>query len=197
MRRRRQGMATACEPWNARLREPTTLGNSGSARIRESDRHVRRRPAARPLTILALVSLGAAAAAAVVRAVVPFDHGIWLVAYLFLVGFLAQILLGAGQDSLYRRAGHSPAGRTVRAEAVLWNVGVVAVPLGVLINARLAVVIGSCVLLAAIALFARSLSPSPKPHDAIPTAMAYTALLLGMASSVAVGTGLAWEIPWI
>jgi hypothetical protein len=80
---------------------------------------------------------------------------------------------------------------------VLWNFGVVTVPLGVLVNARVSVAIGSCVLLAALALFARSLNPSPKPHDAIPTAMAYAALLLGMASSVAIGTALAWDIPWI
>jgi hypothetical protein len=197
MRRRRQDTTTSGRAWSARLREPVALGDSGSARVRGPEGHVRGRPAARPLTILALISLCAAATAAVVRAVVPFDHGIWLVAYLFLVGFLAQILLAWGQDSLHRRAGRSPAGRTVRIEAVLWNLGVVAVPLGVLVNARVAVVIGSCVLLGALALFARSLSPSPRSHDVIPTAMAYSALLLGMVSSVAIGTGLAWDIPWI
>jgi hypothetical protein len=197
MRRRRQETAKAGGAWSPRLREPVALGNSGSVRTRESDGHVRGRAASRPLTILALISLGAAATAAVVRAASSFDHGIWLVAYLFLVGFLAQFLLAAGQDSLYRRAGRSPARRTVRTEAVLWNLGVVAVPFGVLVSARGAVVIGSCGLLAALALFARSISPSPKPHDAIPTAMAYMALLLGMASSVAIGTALAWDIPWV
>ena len=38
--------------------------------------------------------------AAVARAIEPFDHGIWLVAYLFLVGFLAQLLLGRGQATV-------------------------------------------------------------------------------------------------
>lgn len=149
------------------------------------------------LQILALVALVAAGAAAVLRAATPFEHGIWLVAYLFLVGFLAQILLGSGQDILYRRAGRTPVPTLVRVEAALWNLGVLSVPLGVLIDARIAVVIGSCVLLAALALFARSLSPSPRPHGAIPTAMAYMALLLGMATSVAIGTALAWDIPWV
>jgi hypothetical protein len=197
MRQRRQGTTAPSGVLSARLREPVAVGDSGSARIRAPDGHGGDRPAARLLRILALASLGAAVTAAVVRATTPFDHGIWLVAYLFLVGFLAQILFAVGQDSLYGRAGHSPAGRLVRIEALLWNLGVVAVPLGVVVNARLAVVIGSCVLLAALALFARSVSPSPKPHDAIPTAMAYTALLLGMASSVAIGTALAWDIPWV
>lgn len=151
----------------------------------------------RPFSALASLSLAAAVVAAAVRAATPFDHGIWLVAYLFLVGFLAQILLAAGQDFLYRRAGRSPSGRLVRMEAVLWNLGVVAVPLGVLVNARIAVVVGSCALLPALVLFARSLNPSVNPHGAISIAMAYTVLVLGMATSVVIGTVLAWDIPWV
>ena len=34
----------------------------------------------------------------------PFAHGAWLVAYLALVGFLAQALLGAGQSALLTEA---------------------------------------------------------------------------------------------
>jgi hypothetical protein len=153
--------------------------------------------AARPFAVLASLSLAATAVAGVVRAATPFDHGIWLVAYLFLVGFLAQALLAAGQDALYRRADRSPSGRLVRVEAVLWNLGVVAVPLGVLVNVRVAVVVGSCALLPALVLFARSLNPSVNPHGEISIAMAYTALLLGMATSVVIGTALAWDIPWV
>jgi hypothetical protein len=146
----------------------------------------------------ALVWLCAAAVAAAARVATPFDHGIWLVAYLFLVGFVAQALLAAGQDALYRRAGSSPTTSRMRVETVLWNLGVVAVPAGVLADARIAVVLGSCSLLAALAAFARSLRPSPPgPPAEISLAMAYTALLLGMASSVAIGTFLAWDIPWI
>jgi hypothetical protein len=90
-----------------------------------------------------LLSLVAAALAAVLRAATSFDHGIWLVAHLFLVGFLAQVLLAVGQDSLCGHSGGRPRRRLVRVEAVLWNLGVVSVPLGVLANARIAVVIGS------------------------------------------------------
>ena len=49
---------------------------------------------------MAAASLVAAASVAVLRATQPFEHGIWLVAYLFLVGFLAQLLLGRGQAAL-------------------------------------------------------------------------------------------------
>lgn len=145
----------------------------------------------------ALVWLGAAAAAAAVRIATPFDHGIWLVAYLLLVGFLAQALLVAGQDRLYRRARSSPTHGRLRVETTLWNLGVAAVPVGVLVDARIAVALGSCALLAALAVFARSLEASPGPQAEIPTATAYTALLLGMAFSVAIGMFLAWDIPWI
>jgi hypothetical protein len=146
---------------------------------------------------LATTQLAAATVAGAVRAAAPFDHGIWLVAYLFLVGFLAQTLLAAGQDSLYRRAGRSPSARLVRMEAVFWNLGVVAVPLGVLVDARIAVVIGSCALLPALGLFARSLGISANFHRSIPIPMAYMALVLAMATSVVIGTALAWAIPWI
>lgn len=150
----------------------------------------------KPLGALALLSLIAAAFAAIVRVVTPFDHGIWLVAYLFLVGFLAQLLLAAGQVSLYRRARRRLLARIVRAEAALWGIGVLAVPLGVLVNARISVVVGSCALLAALALFGRGLGPSGRLHASIPIVMAYSVLLLGMATSVAIGTALAWDIPW-
>jgi hypothetical protein len=151
---------------------------------------------ARPLSALALLWLFAAAVAASVRAATPFDHGVWLVAYLFLVGVLAQALLAAGQDALYRRADSVPSGRLVRIEAILWNVGVVTVPLGVLLNARIAVVIGSYALLPALGHFARCLSPSAGPHGTFAISMAYTALLLGMPTSVVIGTALAWDTPW-
>src|SRR5215211_3869317 len=182
--------------------EISRRGEPPAGVLQSSGPAIRRGPSApaftiRPFGVLASAWLAAAAVAAVVRAAMPFAHGIWLIAYLFLVGFLAQALLGKGQASLWRRAGKtSSTARVVRAEAILWNVGVLAVPFGVLVNARIAVVIGSCSLLPALALFARSLSPSPKPHGAISIAMAYTMLLLGMAVSVAIGTALSWDIPW-
>ena len=55
------------------------------------------RPARPELQAAALASLAAALVALVVRMAEPFEHGVWLVAYLVLVGFLAQLLLGRGQ----------------------------------------------------------------------------------------------------
>jgi hypothetical protein len=69
-------------------------------------------------------------------------------------------------------------------------------PSGFLMSARITVVIGSCVLLLALDLFARCLSPSINLHGAISIALAYSALLLGIAASVVIGTALAWDIPW-
>ena len=151
----------------------------------------------RPFSGLAVLSLVAVLVAAAVRAEEPFAHGIWLVAYLFLVGFLAQFLLGLGQSALRGRAGRPATAQRTRAQAILWNAGVIAVPLGVLANARIAVVIGSCALLAALALLADSVRlPSPGTRRGASTGRAYAALLAFIAASVFVGTALAWDIPW-
>jgi hypothetical protein len=152
----------------------------------------------RPFSGLAALFLAAAVVAAAVRASEPFDHGIWLIAYLFLVGFLAQLLLGLGQTALRGRAVRPAAAQTVRAQAIFWNAGGITVPLGVLANTRLPVVIGSCALLAALALFSDSLrlAPPQGPRRAASIRRAYAALLLLMAASVFVGTALAWDIPW-
>jgi hypothetical protein len=80
-------------------------------------------PHRRPFSGLAFLFLAAALVAAVVRASEPFDHGIWLVAYLFLVGFLAQLLLGLGQTALREQALQPASAQTVRAQAILWSVG--------------------------------------------------------------------------
>jgi hypothetical protein len=147
----------------------------------------------------ASLSLAAAVLAAAARTIEPFAHGIWLVAYLFLVGFLAQLLLGRCQAMLMA------AGRTrtdpppVGAQAALWNSGVVAVPLGVLLDARLFVVLGSLALLTSLAAFwqaYRSLrSEAGVPPGAL--GVGYVALIAFMAASVLVGTALAWDTPWL
>ena len=128
----------------------------------------------------------------------PFDHGIWLIAYLVLVGFLAQLLLGLGQAALLSTAGlNSPSHQARLAQALHWNLGVVAVPAGVLANSRLAVVVGSVSLLAALASLWQTARPV-LPGRAAPTrpGWAYALLLLAMAASTLIGTALAWDIPW-
>ena len=147
----------------------------------------------------AWLSLAAALVAAGARAIEPFEHGIWLVAYLFLVGFLAQLLLGRGQADAIAA---SPAGAStppISAQVAFWNAGVVAVPLGVLVGTRALVVLGSIALLTALNAFWQASRPR---HSESRTAsgsrgIAYTALIMTMAASVLVGTVLAWDIPWL
>jgi hypothetical protein len=152
-----------------------------------------------PFGACAWLSLAAALVAAAARAIEPFEHGIWLVAYLFLIGFLAQALLGRGQaDSLVA----SPSGAStppIRAQVAFWNAGVVAVPLGVLVGVRLFVVLGSVALLTALNGFwqASRLCRSDSSTASGSQGIAYKALIITMAASVVVGTVLAWDIPWL
>ena len=156
-------------------------------------------PARPDLQAAALASLAAALVALVVRIAEPFEHGAWLVAYLVLVGFLAQLLLGRGQAALLSSGDLPVPSRSKRlAQVALWNLGVLAVPLGVLVETRLAVVVGSVSLLAALASFWMTVRPvivSETAHRSR-LASAYGALLLSMTASVFVGSALAWDIPW-
>ena len=155
---------------------------------------------ARPdLTAAALASFAAAAVVLAIRVLEPFNHGSWLVAYLVLVGFLAQLLLGRGQAALLSAGGLPAPPRGVRLEqALLWNFGVIAVPTGVLTDTRLAVVVGSVSLLAALASLWETARPRLPGSDARPTRLgwAYALLLLTMTASTLIGTALAWDIPW-
>jgi hypothetical protein len=147
----------------------------------------------------ASLSLVAAVVAAVARAFEPFAHGIWLVAYLCLVGFLAQLLLGRCQAMLLAAIPSGSNSPPVLAQATLWNAGVVAVPLGVLVAARLFVVLGSVALLTSLAAFwlaYRSLR-SESGAASGPLGLAYVALIVFMAASVLVGAALGWDTPWL
>lgn len=151
------------------------------------------------LDVLAGISLLAASVSAAATAVNPFAHGAWLVAYLFLVGFLAQLLLGRGQAALLSEPARPPARRVRLTQVVLWNLGVVAVPFGVLADARLAVVIGSIALLAALVSFAKSVRHAGPIGGAKGSRLrgAYAALLAFMVISTLVGTALAWDLEWL
>lgn len=146
----------------------------------------------------ASISLLAALVAAAARATEPFDHGIWLVAYLLLVGFLAQLLLGLGQAKpLAGVSGEEDP--PVGAQAFFWNAGVVAVPVGVLLGMRLFVVLGSVALLTALAAFWQASRRRRSAVEAESRALgvAYAALIVIMTASVFVGTALAWDTPWL
>jgi hypothetical protein len=146
----------------------------------------------------ASVCLAAAFVAAVARAIEPFSHGIWLVAYLFLVGFLAQLLLARGQATVLAAA-PLDTDPPIGAQATLWNAGVVSVPLGVLVGARVFVVIGSVALLTALAAFWRASRPRRSESGAVSggAGVGYLALMVFMAGSVLIGTALAWDTPWL
>ena len=152
------------------------------------------------LTGFAAASLLTAVIAAIARAIEPFDHGIWLVSYLFLIGCLGLFLLGRGQVALLRHCSHSfPSSRACRAQLLLWSIGVIAVPFGVFAETRLAVVVGSLSLLAALASFWDTVRPAlaQRRWSRGWLARAYLALMGFMAASVVVGTALAWDVRWL
>jgi hypothetical protein len=146
----------------------------------------------------ASLSLAAAFLAAAARAIEPFAHGTWLVAYLVLVGFLAQLLLGLFQVMLLAGDPSGTDSPPISAQATLWNAGVIAVPLGVLVSARLFVVLGSVALLASLAGFWQGFRSLKSDSGAALRALevVYAVLIMLMGASVVVGTALAWDIAW-
>lgn len=137
-----------------------------------------------------------AAIAAVTNVRAPFAHGWWLVAYLSLVGGVAQLLLGPGLSVIARRSGAQE--RALRygvAELALWNVGTVMVAVADLMLMPGGVVVGSVLLIVALALFARDLM---RINVASGTSLGvwrvmYSLLLVFMAVSTIVGTALAYH----
>lgn len=149
-------------------------------------------------TALPLASLAAAGVVAGVRLATPFDHGSWLVAYLFLVGFAAQALLNAGQARLRTIGGRTPGSSPgVAVQLALWNAGVLAVPLGVFLDARLVIVLGAVALLTALLSSASVALGSAARRAGKRLRHSYIALLALLACSVVVGVVLGWDRPWL
>lgn len=147
----------------------------------------------------ALAFLVAAAVVAVWRADTPFAHGWWLVAYLALVGGWAQLLLAPGREWIAARIGATlPSARWRRWEIGLWNTGTLAVPAGVLTASPSAVLAGSVLLLAALALHAAGLRRTAlrARRPARGWGRAYYALVVSLSASVFIGASLAEALPW-
>lgn len=128
----------------------------------------------------------------------PIDRGWWLVAYLTLVGGLAQVALGGGLAVLARATGGRPYGpATLRAQLALYNLGVVLVAVADMAAAPLGVLAGSIVLIVALGLYAAALQHVvDSGQRAWPVGtFAYGALLTVLAGSVVVGTALAGALP--
>jgi hypothetical protein len=126
----------------------------------------------------------------------PFENGVWLVAYLMLVGCAAQVLLGRGQTAL---TGSTVSPGTIYCQLALWNFGVVAVPLGVLTDTRLSVVLGAMGLLAALRSYWSVTCHAHRSSAPVPAGLrvGYLMLLALMVASVFIGTALAWDRPWL
>jgi hypothetical protein len=147
-----------------------------------------------PLVRLATLSLLGSVVVAGVALLWPFSHAAWFVAYLFLVGFLAQTLLERGQAAL---AGPTATTR-VLLQAALWNAGVIAVPIGVFTDARLWVVLGGLsLLLALVSFWRRTRRSRPGRNRPVRLQIAYILLIAAMALSSMIGIGLAWHRPWL
>jgi hypothetical protein len=145
---------------------------------------------------LSFLYVAAAAMVALQVTATPFENGWWLVAYLALVGGLAQALLVRGRELLLARGGaRHPGWRWT--EIVLWNVGALGVPLGVFSASASAVLCSSLALLFALGLYALGLRRGARAQR-LPLAgvAAYYALVVFLAGSVLVGTGLASAFPW-
>ena len=91
---------------------------------------------------------GGLVAAAIAPA--PTEHGAWAVAYLVLVGGIAQLALGAGQALLAVR---TPSPATIRTQVVGWNAGNAVVIAGTLANLTVLTGLGAAVLVVVLALF--------------------------------------------
>jgi hypothetical protein len=136
------------------------------------------------------VLIVAGGAVAAVNSATPFAHGSWLAAYLVLVGGVSQVILGAGRLALHAPR---PTPALLRAQLVLWNLGSLAVPAGVLADAPTLVTVGSVALLWALALFA--FEASGVRRELRVRAGVYLAVIVGLAASVVVGSALAGAVP--
>ncbi len=151
----------------------------------------------RGLRLCSQLALGAGLVAIVIQLLSPFDHGVWLIAYLLLVGSLAPYLLATGEEALLARRS---AARIVNVQPSLWGAGTIAVPAGVLLDSRLLVALGSIALLTALASMASAgLARRPRPSTPARTRLesAYGALIVFMTVSVGIGLALAWNTPWV
>jgi hypothetical protein len=137
----------------------------------------------------ASVLIVAGGAVAAVNSAAPFGHGSWLAAYLVLVGGVSQGVLGAGRLALQA----PPRSRARPVQLALWNVGSLAVPVGVVWDAPMLVTAGSVALLCALALFAADARERGRAVRG--RAAVYLAIVVGLAVSVVIGSALADAAP--
>jgi hypothetical protein len=150
------------------------------------------RGGARAFSVCAAAYLVGAGAIAALEGSVAITRAWWLVAFLALVGGVAQLLLGPGLLQLAERVeARAPAiGLT---ELVLWNAGTAMVAIADLVPSPAGVLVGSLLLILALARFAgatRSVRASAR-RGAGGWVGAYLVLLGFLVLSVATGALLA------
>lgn len=132
----------------------------------------------------ACIVLGGLVSAAI--APTPTEHGSWAVAYLVLVGGVAQVALGAGQALL---APTTPSRHVVRSEMTGWNTGNAAVLVGTLLGFNWLADIGGAILIASLVLVIRQMRGAAR-RPAWPLYL-YRGLIALVLVSVPVGLVLA------
>lgn len=140
------------------------------------ERRAARWPAATPFAAAGTACTVAGGLLAAATALAPSQLASWAVAYLVLVGGVAQVALGAGQALLTPR----PPGRlALAAELAGWNAGNGAVLAGTLLGATWLADAGGVILAAALALLiAVTRGAAPKPAWPLHVYRAVAALVL-------------------
>ena len=154
------------------------------------------RTGGRAFVVCAAVFIIAAAVIAVINTRTPFTRGWWLVAYLALVGGVAQIMLGPGLIALARHSDAAMPGLHHKfAELLLWNTGTAIVAFADIAISPPGVLAGSVLLIAALFLFAGELHGASAfaRRPAPGWRRMYALLLVFLLGSVAVGTVLAYR----
>lgn len=149
---------------------------------------IARWPAARPFVVVGSVCTIAGGLVAAVTRPTGFELGSWLAAYLVLVGGVAQIALGVGQAWL---AGEPPRQTEVRAEAVTWNLAVVATVAGTLVPAPILTTLGGIATVVALGRFLAGVRTAGAASRTART------LYRGFAAIVLVSTPVGLALAWI
>jgi hypothetical protein len=180
----------ACSPPAHMITDPQALVRPSEPPACAGERHLILDRSTTAFLASSGVLIVAGGAVAAVNSAAPFGHGSWLAAYLVLVGGVSQVVLGAGRLAL---GAPRPVPALLRAQLVLWNLGSLAVPGGVLADAPTLVTVGSVALLWALALFASGASGVRREMRV--RAVVYLAIVVGLAASVVVGSALAHAVP--
>jgi len=143
-----------------------------------------------PFAIVAAACVVGGGVVAAAIAPHPTEHGVWAVAYLVLVGGVAQAALGVGQGLL---ASRPPERRLVVIQLAGWNAGNAAVLIGTLLDLTAVVDVGGALLvvvLASLAYTARAGRPATDGDGLRPNWAVHGFRALVVIVLVSVPTGL-------